>query len=651
MKQPVILCGLGQVGRRVLDYLHKAGAPVIVIDNRCTPEELRLDGVRLIQGDFRQREVLAQAGLEKARGVLILTSDDLVNISAALMVRSLDPNVRVVVRLFNQNLIPRLGQAVANMYALSVSLLTAPLLALTAITGQALAAFTLGGERYQIAEFTVQETSRLRADSVAGIAGRYGALVLAHFPARGESRFMLDVDAEARVAPADRLVVCGQPQALTPLLEQLGEEALPDLRWAGAIRRFGRVVWQALAEIDLSVKICTTVLVTVVTASTLVYSLGMNKTVPDGLFRTISVIATGADMHEKELPEGWQKVFVSFMRIMGAALIASFTAIITNYLLRARLRGVFEVRRIPDSGHVIVCGLGNVGFRLVEELLQHGQRVVVIESQRDGRFMPAARRQAVAIIVGDATVLEVLRQAHAAKARAVVAATSNELVNLEIALLTRELNPKQRVVVRLNDPHFSDTLREAANIKFAVSIPTLAAPAFVAALFGDRVLTIFLLKGRLMAVIELIVQADDPLLAGQIVRALAIDYRFLPVILRNADRQMRPQPMNHRLGVGDRLTVVTALSDLVRLQRRERVPADCDVEVTGFNLPARPLVLQLLREQRGLTPEAAETALAHLPLCVGTRLTRGQAEDLLVTLGREGVKARLRDELPLNPAP
>jgi Trk K+ transport system NAD-binding subunit len=302
------------------------------------------------------------------------------------------------------------------------------------------------------------------------------------------------------------------------------------------------------------------------------------------------------------------------------------------------------VRRIPDSGHVIVCGLGNVGFRLVEELLQYGQRVVIIETQRDGRFMGAARRLNTAIIVGDATVLEVLRQAHADKARAVVAATNNELANLEIALLTRELNPKQRVVVRLNDPYFSDTLRQAANIRFAVSIPNLAAPAFVAALFGDRVLTVFLLKGRFMAVIELIVQAADPWLTGQVVRALAIDYRFLPVILRNADRQLLPQPMNRRLAEGDRLTVVMALSDLVRLQRRERVPADWDVEVTGFNLPGRPLVLQLLREQRGLPLEAAETAMAHLPLCVGTKLTRGQAEDLLVTLGREGVKARLREE-------
>jgi hypothetical protein len=100
--------------------------------------------------------------------------------------------------------------------------------------------------------------------------------------------------------------------------------------------------------------------------------------------------------------------------------------------------------------------------------------------------------------------------------------------------------------------------------------------------------------------------------------------------------------MSHRLGAGDRLTVITSLADLDRLVRRERVPAECTVEVTGFNLPARPLVVQLLRDHRSLSAEAAASAIDQLPLCVGNHLTRGQAEDLLVMLRREGVKARLQ---------
>src|SRR5262249_50748153 len=145
MDQPILLCGLGRVGWRVFEYLRTIGLPVVAIDNHCSPGDARLAGVRLVQGDCRSREVLEGAGAANARAVLILTSDDLVNISTALMVRSLHPEVRVVLRMFNQNLIPRLGKAVHNIFALSTSTLAAPVLAVTALTGQGLGTFHVEG--------------------------------------------------------------------------------------------------------------------------------------------------------------------------------------------------------------------------------------------------------------------------------------------------------------------------------------------------------------------------------------------------------------------------------------------------------------------------------------------------------------------------
>ena len=69
-------------------------------------------------------------------------------------------------------------------------------------------------------------------------------------------------------------------------------------------------------------------------------------------------------------------------------------------------------------------------------------------------------------------------------------------MNLEVALLTREIDPEKRVVVLQSDPHLAQLLRDAANVRLAVSVPTLAAPAFVAALYGDRVQSVFLVRDR-----------------------------------------------------------------------------------------------------------------------------------------------------------
>ena len=645
MDQPVILCGLGRVGGRVLEYLQAAGIPVVVVDNCCAADDPRLAQARLVRGDCRRREVLAEAGVVGARGVLILTSNDLVNISTALMVRSLDADVRVVLRMFNQNLIGRLGKAVRNVYALSTSILTAPLLALTALTGQALGAFRLDGwpaGRRQVAEVTVGPGSPLLGRAVAEATGPRQALVLAHLPADAPARFFLDVVPEARLGAGDRLVVCGEPHRVAALLGR-ADDLDPAVRWANPLRRNLRVLWRTLSEVDLPVRICTGVLLSVMVISTITLHLGWDKnSLVDAFFRTVSLMATGADMHNEDYHSAWLKVFVSVLRVVGAALTAAFTAIVTNYLLRARLGGALEVRRIPDGGHVIVCGLGNVGYRVVEELLGYCERVVVIELSRDGRFVTTARRQGVPVIIGDATVREVLRQAHSPTARAVVAVTNNDLVNLEVALLVRDLNPSQRVVVRLSEPNLAETLRESANVRFALSIPALAAPAFVAGLFGDRVLSVCLVHGRLLAVLNLRIGPQDTSLIGSTARAVAVDYRLLPVALATADGKQIARPLDVRLGPGDELTAIVGLADMERLLRRGQVPADCAVDVLGFPLPARGWVVHQLRLLTGMSAEDAEKALDELPVCLGTRLTRGQAEDLLARLSRERVTARLR---------
>jgi Trk K+ transport system NAD-binding subunit len=645
MERPIVLCGLGRMGARVLEYLQAAHLPVVVVDTQCQADDPRLRGARVVTGDCRRREVLEAAGVADAGGVLVLTSDDLVNVSATLLVRALNPGVRVILRMFNQNLLGRLGQAVQNVFALSTSMLTAPVLALTALTGQGLGTFHLEGQAdgwRLVAEVSVGAGSDLRGRTVGEVAAARGAVVLAHLAEGGPDRFLIEVDLDERLRAGDRLVVCGEPRAMQPLLAGLGEGDSPELLWAGWLRRWGRVAWRTLAEMDRAVQICTLVLVAVLVGSTLVLHLGVEKyTVPDALFRTVSVMATGASMHEEDVQDSPRmKIFLSALRILGAALTAAFTAIVTNYLLRARLGGALEVRRIPDGGHVLVCGLGAIGFRVVEELVRLGEPVVVIEREADNHFVATARRQGVAVIVGDASVAEVLRQAHAGTARAVIAATSNDLANLAVALLAREMNPTQRVVLLLADPQMARMLREAANVKLAVSVPVLTAPAFVAALFGDRVHSAFLLRERLFAVLDLVVQEKDPF-AGQAVRALAVDYRLMPVAVLPAAGPAARLPMAARLVAGDRLVAVSALADLQRVLSRQPAPRGYAVEVTAFPLPTRGWLAGLVRTAQGLGAVEAEKALDELPLRLGRDLTRGQAEDLLAQLLRERVSARL----------
>ncbi|MGL4550627.1 MAG: potassium channel family protein, partial [Gemmataceae bacterium] len=532
MDRPIVLCGLGRMGARVLDYLRAAGLPVVVIDTVCKPDDPRLAGATLVPGDCRRRETLERAGVGTARGVLLLTNDDQLNVSTALMCRSMNRDVRIVLRMFNQNLLARLGKAVQNVFALSTSRLTAPILAMTALTGQGLGTFRLDDTPaglLQVVEVTAGPS--LRGETLSALAARREVVVVAHLPAAGGPRTLLEVDPDQRIEAGDRVVLCGTPAQLGPLLTTADDEE--QLRWANFGFRLLRMARRTVAEADPAVLICTLVVLAVLAVSTVVLRLGVaGYSEADAFLRTVSVMATGAPLREEDFKDAPViRVYVSVLRLVGAVLIAAFTAIVTNYLLRARLGGVLEVRRIPESGHVIVCGLSTVGFRVTEELIRMGEKVVVIEKDANSRFAPTARRLGAAVMVGDASVPEVLKQAHAGAARAVVPATNSDMTNLEVALLVRELGDGVRVVLLINDPQFAEMLRDAADIRLALSVPALAAPAFVAGLFGDRVLSVFLLDARLYAALDLEIHDGDPFV-GHALRALAVDYALLPVGLK-----------------------------------------------------------------------------------------------------------------------
>lgn len=572
MRQHFILCGLGRIGWRVLEQLRAAGVEVVAIDKHCAPDDRRLLGATLVSGDCRHEETLHRAGLEHARGVVILTSEDLVSLSTALLVRHLHPTIRVVVRLFNQALVTRLGSAMGNMLALSTSALAAPLLALVARTGSAGGIVRLGDDdRRQIATLVLGAGSPLAGRRVAELASQHALAVVAHQPTGRSIRFLHDVDSQAVLAASDRLLVCGAPGAVTPLLSDGASESLPDLLWAGAVKRLSRVLARIVAHVDWPLKVCAAIFLSVIVISVLVFKFGMKDDgVVDAFYRTISLLATGADMRGDEADRGsWQKAFISSLRLVGTALTAAFTAIFTNYLIRANLGGALEIRRIPESGHIIVCGLGNVGFRVVEELIRQGEPVVVIEANSANPFISAARRLGAAVILGNATIAQVLHQAHASSARAIVAATSNDLINVEIGLLFRELAAKQRVVLRLIDSQLAATLSKSANLRHAISIPDLAAPAFVAALYGDHVRGMFQFAGRLLCVYDLVVQAAETCWLQSSLSELASANRFQPLALRSNSGAATPWTAEMKLTPGDQLSVIMCLEDLQQLLIRQ----------------------------------------------------------------------------------
>ncbi len=171
-------------------------------------------------------------------------------------------------------------------------------------------------------------------------------------------------------------------------------------------------------------------------------------------------------------------------KLIGVLLMAASVtntailfALVTDSLLRHRLALAFGRRRIKDRDHIVVVGIGAVGFHLVEELIRRDEKVVIVDNNPNGRFMPAIYAQGVRSVMGDARVERTLRDAGLTEAKALMSVTSDDLTNLEIALNARSLAPRLRVILRIYDTALAGSLRERLDIHFALSMSTIAAEA------------------------------------------------------------------------------------------------------------------------------------------------------------------------------
>jgi Trk K+ transport system NAD-binding subunit len=146
--------------------------------------------------------------------------------------------------------------------------------------------------------------------------------------------------------------------------------------------------------------------------------------------------------------------------------------------------------------HVVVCGLGRLGYGIVRLLKGHAPMVVIDNGDRlhyaDEPLITTD--PSVPIVRGDMTVKRVLQQARVDRAAAVLVLTPNDTENLEAALVVHELNPRVRIVMRITNSRIAQrldrVLREAFGDTLRVIDPSEhAAPRFVDAVavaYGDR---------------------------------------------------------------------------------------------------------------------------------------------------------------------
>jgi Trk K+ transport system NAD-binding subunit len=235
LRQPmsghVVVVGLGNVGTRVIRQLHDLGIAVVAIDKSETArgaQVARQLGIPFVVGDASREETLRAAAVETCRALVVVSTDDVTNLEAALHGRTLNKDLRVVLRLFDGDFADRVQRAFGIPTSRSVSYLAAPAFAAAMLEREVVGTIPVNRRVLLIAEVPVAAGAALVGAPVSTVDSIGQVRVLAVTADRGA--VTLWRPSQRPLAAGDTLVVVATRGGLGRLLERAGD---PDRRGPG----------------------------------------------------------------------------------------------------------------------------------------------------------------------------------------------------------------------------------------------------------------------------------------------------------------------------------------------------------------------------------------------------------------------------------
>jgi Trk K+ transport system NAD-binding subunit len=224
-----------------------------------------------------------------------------------------------------------------------------------------------------------------------------------------------------------------------------------------------------------------------------------------------------------------------------------------------------------------VVGLGNVGTRVIRQLHDLDLEVVAIDKAENPRGAAVAEELKIPLIVGDASQEGTLREAFVKDCRALLVLSTDDVTNLQTALLGRALKPDLRVVLRLFEGDLAERIQQKPyDIAVSRSVSYLAAPEFAAAMMEREVIKTIPVGRHVLLVAEVPVAEGSPLDGATVAAARGTDVRVIALAQWGEPGAIWNPVPGQRIAAGDRLAVVARRAGLGTLLVKANAPVLLD---------------------------------------------------------------------------
>jgi Trk K+ transport system NAD-binding subunit len=597
---PVLVCGLGLFGQAVLARLRPFGVPLRLLD-RCVPDwgspglEAALSQC-LTLGDMRKPHVLRQAQVERARAVLLLSSDSGVNIEAALQVRLLNPDAEIVIRSSSD--LDRLGslleQRLPGLAVVNPLQLSAGALVQALRPGPQLARFEANGEAFEVRDIPLEDHRFQRP-----VRLEEGGPSLVVMP-----RTFYSPRPDRRPSRSH-----GSVSAFASLLRR---------QWAHG-RRLG--LWfRSLSRLQMALLMAVPAMAVIgiplfAARGGWVQGLFVMAALLKGDYVDPTNVVLGAGGGPQD-DDAALVLGTLLYSLVGTLLSSALVAVILDQLLLTRL-GVRRGRRLPRAAEPILLVGGGALASQVAAILRR-ERHVVVRVEAGG----SQRRED-----GDAIEVASLQKAQAllqnVRVRAVALLSGQLLTDLQNTLQLQALWPEARFALLAHREAAGEGLGDLLGGASLISPTELGAEVAAATAFGERVEGVWRIRGQNLLQVRYRLNADDTLVGHTVSR---LDHGYgLTVLLLWRHGQPRPLAMPAAgtvVAAGDQLVVLASLAALRRVEKGRIRPPAWEI---AFQLPDllgadQTLTLrQILARQLGVSPAEAAALMRdsrHLRLAV-----------------------------------
>jgi Trk K+ transport system NAD-binding subunit len=547
----IIVCGEDALATTVIDELRGAGARIIRINSAAD---------------------LLGAGVHRARAVVCAGPNDAVNLEIALLARRYSPNVRVVARIADNVL----RDAVAAVSGPGAILNVADLATPSVVE----AVLSRNGHQFETAgmEFVVWGSEARKDGTLREIYGDLAPVAIVH----GKNA---PVPGDVVPCPGrDQKVYAGDWTSMIGVKDEIEARGITVPR--STATRSSRSKFKSILDSLRAMRDDVNPLLLPSLAFALLLTLGSAAVVRftyhnprmswlDAVYfasETITTVGYGDFSFGMQSP--FLRMFGVALMFGGAIVTAILVAFIADLLLSRRFvhtAGLRRARHMRD--HIVVVGLGSIGIRVVSDLATAGYDVVVIEKDENNRFLSAAAELDVPVIFGDSTMRQTLESARVERARGMAVVTQDDMENIRTGIVLLEIlgsDTKQPIVMRVRGRALGAAVNQQFGFENVRSIVDLAAPWFIGAAMGLKVLGTFWVGQRSFMVGAMLV-AEGSELDGLRMVDMSTQTRVIAITRPEGPVSLRPR-RNSQLRAGDTVYLIGPYRELIATLRKGQPP-------------------------------------------------------------------------------